>query len=115
MTVKEEFIEKARILLTKAELNDSVDEEIQEVVELLNVLRQSVRLFKVAMTEAGFSDSHAEFLAEFIVENQQLIPYWKDQMREILRGPTNQSQPSTGSKKKLTLPKISMYNGTPGE
>ena len=37
---------------------------------LMNVLHKSLCLFKVAMTEGDFSDSHAEFLAELFVENQ---------------------------------------------
>jgi len=114
MTVKEELIEKIKILMSKADANVSIDEEIRDVVHTLNDLRQSRRVFQVCIAEGQFFEAHVLMLAELIEDDEQLNPFWKDYMTELLNDPGS-TQSSTERKKPLTLPKMSMYNGQPGE
>ena len=114
MTVKEELIEKIKILMSKADANVSIDEEIRDVVHTLNDLRQSRRVFQVCIAEGQFLEAHVLMLAELIEDDKQLNPFWKDYMTELLNDPGS-TQSSTERKKPLTLPKMSMYNGQPGE
>ena len=84
------------------------------MVHMLNDLHQTWCVFQVCIAEGQFFEAHVLMLAELIEDDEQLNPFWKDYMTELLNGPGS-TQSSTERKKPLTLPKMSMYNGQPGE
>ena len=57
MTLKENFLRAVAALFVKSEGDESIDEEIRETVDALNVLRESRMLFEICMEEVSIPRS----------------------------------------------------------
>ena len=79
MTVKDEFLNKANLVLEKCE-DGSEDEEavVRDCVETLNLLKKSKILFEMAMEDATFSKLRVCLLAEQLIACPDLHPFWKE-------------------------------------
>ena len=115
MTLKENFLRAVAALFVKLDGDESIDEEIRETVDALNVLRESRMLFEICMEEAQYSKKQLSYLAELIIDSDDLRCFWKIQLRDILDSISGATGQTGGLKKPLTLPKLTTYDGTPGE
>ena len=86
MSLKQVFIETVKFLFVKAESPGSLEAEVRACVEALNVMRESTLLFEIAMEEQGFGKMQSAFLAELSIPCDELRPFWKRHLGNVLKG-----------------------------
>ena len=125
MSLKQVFIETLKVLFEKAESPGSLEAEIRAFVEALNMMRKSTLLFEIAMEEQGFGKMQSAFLAGLSIPCDELRPFWKLHLGNVLKGEERRSMGSVGSSdstnsavfdnRPLRLPEITKFSGENGQ